>query len=117
MNIKVVGDIRTGKFQPSLTGNPIVDDALLENFCLNLRDRLVANQINLPVKPDHFFTTIAENDDIILMDEEITQYFSNEQMPNLRLIQVNHNDLIHGDVSTISQKIFNLIKQKLQGVE
>ena len=30
--IKVIGDILSGKFQPSLTGNQIVDAALIDHF-------------------------------------------------------------------------------------
>lgn len=34
--IKVVGDIRSGKYQPTLTGNAIVDAALIDHFCQQL---------------------------------------------------------------------------------
>lgn len=55
MTIRIVGDIRRGKIQPSLTGNPIVDDALLQNFCDRLKSNLNAIQSPINIIADHFF--------------------------------------------------------------
>lgn len=38
--IKVIGDILSGSYQPTLTGNRVVDASLIDHFCQNLATAL-----------------------------------------------------------------------------
>ncbi|MBU9789138.1 hypothetical protein KTE19_05750 [Lentilactobacillus sp. IMAU92037] len=98
MNIRVVGDIRRGKIQPSLTGNPIVDDALLQNFCERLRNNINSAKASIKVISDHFFDPTELTDDVILMDKQIIRDFPGDLLIPFTIIGVDHSDLVRGNV-------------------
>lgn len=98
MNIRVVGDIRKGKIQPSLTGTPIVDDALLQNFCERLRNNINSANTSIKVISDHFFDPTELTDDVILMDKQIIRDFPGDLLIPFTIIGVDHSDLVRGNV-------------------
>ncbi|GHP15097.1 hypothetical protein YK48G_25220 [Lentilactobacillus fungorum] len=98
MNIRVVGDIRKGKIQPSLTGNPIVDDALLQNFCERLGTHINSAQSSFNIILDHFFDPTVSSDDVILMDKQIIHDFPSDLLIPFTIIAIDHSDLIRGNV-------------------
>ena len=99
MNIKVVGDIRVGKIQPSLTGNPIVDDVLIQHFCDRLKEKLNSLKLFIDIIPDHFFDATKPCTDIILMDRRIIADLPDELLMNFKIIDIDHNDILRGNVA------------------
>lgn len=99
MNIKVVGDIRVGKIQPSLTGNPIVDDVLIQHFCDRLKEKLNSLQLFTDIIPDHFFDATKPCADIILMDRRIISDLPDELLMNFKIIDIDHNDILRGNIT------------------
>ncbi|AQW21888.1 hypothetical protein PL11_008160 [Lentilactobacillus curieae] len=110
MDVKIVGDIRNGKFQPTLTGNPIVDDALIDNFCKNLKSKITAIH-DVSVSVDHFFNPDAKENSIIVIDDSISKYLDNEVKKNNNLINVNHTDMLHGSVDNIVVKLADYLNK------
>lgn len=98
MNIRVIGDIRKGKLQPSLTGNAIVDDALIQNFCNELKNQIDRVNSTVNVIAEHFFYPAIQTDDIILMDRRISTLLPAEIRSKYRIIDVDHNDIVRGNV-------------------
>lgn len=99
MNIKVVGDIRVGKIQPSLTGNPIVDDVLIQHFCDRLKEKLNSLQPSVDIIPDHFFDATKPCADIILMDRRIIDDLPDELLMNFKIIDIDHNYILRGNIT------------------
>lgn len=99
MNIKVVGDIRVGKIQPSLTGNPIVDDVLIQHFCDRLKEKLNSQQLFVDIIPDHFFDATQPCTDIILMDQRVIDDLPDELLMNFKIIDIDHNDILRGNIT------------------
>ncbi|KRL19706.1 hypothetical protein [Lentilactobacillus kisonensis] len=108
MTIRIVGDIRRGKIQPSLTGNPIVDDALLQNFCDRLKSNLNAIQSPINIIADHFFDPTIPTTDIILMDKQIIHDFPGDLLLPFTIIAVDHSDLVRGNVLNAVNKLKHL---------
>lgn len=99
MNIRVVGDIRVGKNQPSLTGNAIVDDALIQNFCDQLKNGIHSIRRSINVVAEHFFDPSVPTNDIILMDDRILNSLPDELIADLKIIDVSHTDIVRGNVT------------------
>jgi hypothetical protein len=99
VNIKVVGDIRIGKIQPSLTGNPIVDDVLIQHFCDQLKKQLTSLHLYVDIVADHFFDPTSQSPDIILMDKRIIDDLPDELLMNFKIIEIEHNDILRGNVT------------------
>ncbi|GAY72752.1 hypothetical protein [Lentilactobacillus kosonis] len=78
MDIKIVGDIRNGNFQPTLTGNLAVDDALIDNFCQNLRAKVADTVHDVRVSVDHFLNLERRTDSIIVIDNDISKYLDDD---------------------------------------
>ncbi len=97
MNIRVIGDIRTGKIQPSLTGNAIVDDALIQNFCNALKDGVKQLNSGINVIAEHFFSTDIQTGDLIVMDHQIVSLLPADIRSKYQIIDIDHNDLIRGN--------------------
>lgn len=100
--IKVIGDILSGKFQPTLTGNRIVDAALLDHFCHNL-----AVALGLPVKTvqvEHNWDLTIAADKVYLIDDHILQ-LTDHFRGNTNVIAVTHTDLLRGQITTTQQRL------------
>ncbi|MFD1123843.1 hypothetical protein ACFQ22_00495 [Lentilactobacillus raoultii] len=108
MNIRVIGDIRTGKIQPSLTGNAIVDDALIQNFCNELRHQVTQTDRSINIIAEHFFNPTIQTDDLILMDRRISNLLPNDIRTKYRIIDVDHNDLVRGNVVKVLDSLKHL---------
>lgn len=107
MNIRVIGDIRTGKIQPSLTGNAIVDDALIQNFCNELKDRVSKTNLQVNVIAEHFFNPAIQTDDLLLVDRRILNLLPANVQSQYRIIDIDHTDLVRGNVL----KVLELLRQ------
>lgn len=95
--IKVIGDILSGKFQPTLTGNRVVDAALLAHFCQNLATALHLPTTQVHVE-HHWDLTVAPNA-LYLIDDQILG--SNQHLRNRpNVIAVAHKDLLRGHITT-----------------
>lgn len=94
--IKVIGDIRSGKYQPTLTGNAIVDAALIAHFCQQLARAL--NLSEKQVQPDHHWDLTLESQTIYVVDQQIWQ-----AQPGLthssNVVLVSSRDLQRGQVT------------------
>lgn len=107
MNIRVIGDIRTGKIQPSLTWNAIVDDALIQNFCDELKNSVNHASVPVNIIAEHFFSPAIHTDDLILMDQRISRLLPDEIRSKYCIIDVDHNDLVRGNVL----KVLDILKR------
>lgn len=110
--IKVVGDIREGKFQPALTGNPIVDTALINQFCDHLSDWLTAHHLAYPVSAEHAFSvTNNANDDILyIVDKQILSVFNAHEVHQMHILPVDHQDLLHARPDPYFDAIVAILK-------
>lgn len=93
--IKVIGDILSGSYQPTLTGNRVVDASLIDHFCQNL-----ATALHLPriaVKADHHWNLNVEPSVLYLIDQRILQA-TDHLLDHRNVIAVNHTDLLRGQV-------------------
>lgn len=110
-NIKVVGDIRFGNYQPSLTGNPVVDNALVANFCDRLSTWLTTQQVNSTVVPEHAFQlNEATNEDLYVVDNQILKAFDQQQIQQLNVLGVKHQDLLHANPKAICHQILDFLQ-------
>ncbi len=103
MDIRVIGDIRVGKIQPSLTGNPVIDDSLIENYCKKLKQQIKNLGTLSDVIGDHFFNPNNPANDIFLIDRNIMRYIPEDFKIGHKIISINHNDIIRGNVSEAIQ--------------
>lgn len=98
----MIGDILSGKFQPTLTGNRIVDAALIDHFCQNL-----AEAVNLPesaIQAEHHWNLTIAPDQLYLVDDQILE--ANAQLrASANVIAVAHKDLLRGQVATTKRTL------------
>lgn len=111
-NIKVVGDIRFGNYQPSLTGNPVVDSALVANFCDQLANWLASHHIKSTVSPEHAFqlSDVPTTDDLYVVDNQILKAFDKQQTQHSNVLGVNHQDLLHANPTAIYRQILTTLQ-------
>ena len=111
-NIKVVGDIRFGNYQPSLTGNPVVDSALVANFCDRLASWLATHHIKSTVIPEHAFqlSDVPTTDDLYVVDNQILKAFDKQQTQQSNVLGVNHQDLLHANPTAIYRQILDTLQ-------
>lgn len=104
--IKVVGDIRSGKYQPILTGNAIVDAALIDHFCQQL-----AAALHLPaqqVHAEHHWNLTLDAATIYVIDQQIWQTIPLSGHPRNVIIVTSH-DLQRGDITTVAQALAKVL--------
>ncbi|MCW3777957.1 hypothetical protein [Levilactobacillus namurensis] len=100
--IKVVGDIRSGKYQPTLTGNAIVDAALIDHFCHQL-----ATALHLPnhqVTAEHHWNQVVAPHVIYIIETRIWQA-SLTPGDHQNVITVPATDLQRGQIKTACAKL------------
>ncbi|MCH5463269.1 hypothetical protein HC026_09760 [Lactobacillus sp. LC28-10] len=114
--IKIVGDIWSGKFQPALTGNRIVDTALLTQFCSKLADWLSGQNIKLPVKIEHDFCleTAVSDGTLYLIDSNILNAFPKDALRRINFLTIKHQNFLHGDPMDICQSVLARLKTGLK---
>lgn len=105
--ISVIGDIRSGKIQPSLTGNEIVDNALIQNFCDQLQKELTEVNPNLVVEAEHFFNVDDATSDVYIFDQKVLNSLGNDLVKDLNIIVINHSDLVWGITTTAKEILLN----------
>lgn len=105
--ISVIGDIRSGKIQPSLTGNEIVDNALIQNFCDQLQKELNEVNPNLVVEAEHFFNVDDATSDVYILDQKVLNSLGNDLVKDLNIIVINHSDLVWGITTTAKEILLN----------
>lgn len=110
--IKVVGDIRYGKYQPALTGNPIVDSALIDQFCQQLSDWLAQHDLAFNVSAEHAFSVSAASDTDVLyiIDKQILQAFEIHDLHQIHVVAVEHQALLHADPQSYYDTIEKALK-------
>lgn len=104
--IKVIGDILIGKYQPTLTGNPTVDAALVDRFCQNL-----ANALNLDrtmIQAEHHWDLKLNPEWIYLIDSKILQDTDRIRSAH-NVVGINHTDLLRGQTKTTEQKLASFL--------
>lgn len=110
--IKIVGDIWTGKFQPALTGNRIVDTALLTQFCTKLATWLASQGVKLSVKIEHEFCLLKATDKntLYLIDSNIASAFPESALNDINYLPVRHESFLHGNPMDSCQLILDRLK-------
>ncbi|GEO70304.1 hypothetical protein [Levilactobacillus acidifarinae] len=104
--IKVVGDIRSGKYQPTLTGNAIVDAALIDHFCQQL-----ATALQLPgqrVQAEHHWNLTIDAQTIYIIDSRIWRA-SATPGDHQNVIPVSGIDLQRGRITTAYRRLLHLL--------
>ncbi|MFC6205997.1 hypothetical protein [Levilactobacillus tongjiangensis] len=102
--IKVIGDILSGKFQPSLTGNQIVDAALIDHFCQNLA---IALQLSSDtIQAEHHWDLTINPNVVYIIDTQILRV-SGHQRGNGNVIPVSHTDLLRGQITATKQQLIS----------
>lgn len=109
--IAIVGALWSGSFQPSLTGNQIVDKALLQRYSQRLTDYLTQSGMEVTVDVAHQIDQqkLADNETLFLIDQQIVDKF-NDHLTSF--IPVSHIDLLHGDPTRIVDVVLKTIKHK-----
>lgn len=109
--IKVVGDIWVGKYQPALTGNRIVDTAVLTQFSVKLATWLSGRQIKLPIHIEHEFQPdSSQTDTLYLIDTNIIKSLSETALQSVNYLPVKHQDLLHANPTEVFQTILSKFK-------
>lgn len=110
--IKIVGDIWTGKYQPALTGNRIVDTALLTQFCAKLTAWLAQQNLKLSVKIDHEFNLAkaVNSDALYLIDSNIVAAYPEGSLSQVNYLPIKHQNFLHGDPSTNCRSILEWLR-------
>ncbi|HIW72439.1 MAG TPA: hypothetical protein H9875_07420 [Candidatus Levilactobacillus faecigallinarum] len=106
--IKVVGDIRSGKYQPTLTGNAIVDAALLDHFCHQLAAALHLTPHQ--VQADHHWNLRFDPQVIYIIEQRIWEA-SATPGDHHNVITVPATDLQRGQISAVQQQLTQLLTQ------
>lgn len=118
MKIRVVGDIRVGQIQPSLTGNLIVDDTLIQNFCNTLQNECKQQSIQLDVVADHVFDINEIHSDIVIMEQEIFSILPSDCIDkNIMIIPIDRTDILWSNPSSSIQQIIAANDMLLQSAE
>ena len=104
--IKVIGDILSGKFQPTLTGNTIVDAALIDRFCQSLITALALSPQS--VHAEHHWDLVVDPATIYVVDEHILNA-SGHQRSMANIIPVNHTALLRGEVGATKRKLATIL--------
>lgn len=114
--IKIVGDIWTGKYQPALTGNRIVDTALLTQFCVKLTAWLAQQSIKLSVKIEHEFSlsNSADDDTLYLIDSNIVAAYPESSLKKVNYLSIKHQNFLHGDPSANYQSVLERLSASLK---
>ncbi|MCH5463969.1 hypothetical protein [Levilactobacillus tujiorum] len=99
--IKVIGDILSGKFQPTLTGNAVVDAALIDRFCQSLITALALTPH--AVQAEHHWNLQVDPATIYIIDDHILKTSGHHRVANV--IPVSHPDLLHGQVDVTKRKL------------
>ena len=111
IKIKVVGDIQSGQLQPTLTGNPIVDNALLQRFTQQLTNWLQFNDFDADVVLErHFRPTALEPRSLLLIDEEIVPQLNLASELSAVTLLIPHSDLLHGDSTSVLQQVRDFLE-------
>lgn len=100
--IKVIGDILSGNYQPTLTGNRIVDASLIDHFCQNL-----AATLHLPpiaVTAEHHWNFKVDPTVLYLVDQRIIQV-TDRLLEHHNVIAVTHSDLLRGQVTLAQNQL------------
>jgi len=108
--IKVIGDILSGKYQPVLTGNPVVDAALINHFCQNLVVALKLPAVT--VQAEHHWDLTVDSNNIYVVDAQILhlrQHLSSKG----NVIAVSHTDILRGNVQPTIRQLVPLLTQSL----
>lgn len=106
--IKVIGDIRSGKYQPTLTGNAIVDAALIEHFCQQLAAALgLAAQ---KIQPEHHWNLAVAPHVIYIVTDQVWRVGGDHMIPH-NVIVVPAIAVQRGDVRQITQQVHTLLTQ------
>lgn len=104
--IKVVGDIWSGKYQPALTGNRIVDTALLTQFCQKLATWLSDHRIDVPIQIEHEFKPVMAPAEVLyLIDANIIGTLTKDYLQSVHYLPVKHLDLLHADPTNTLQQL------------
>ena len=97
--ISVIGDIRKGKIQPALTGNEVVDNALIANYSNQLQKALENSGYAVSVTPEHFLDLNQTESDKYVFDQKVVDSLGEESLSQLDFITVDHSDIIWGNVA------------------
>lgn len=114
--IRIVGDIWSGKFQPTLTGNRIVDTALLNQFKTRLMDWLSSNRIEVEVNIDHHFSMqhTDTNPTLYLIDSQIIADVGDHTLQPINYLPIKHQSLLHANPTELFQTLINYFKAAQQ---
>lgn len=112
MIIIVIGDIRSGNIQPSLTGNRVIDDALVANFRNQLADTNLNSAIT-KIDTDHYFDfQTADSHQLLLVDETILTFIPQSLLTKHNIIKVSHSDMLRGNAAPYADPV-NKASQQL----
>lgn len=100
--IKVIGDILSGNYQPTLTGNRVVDASLIDHFCQNLAAALHLPQI--AVKAEHHWRFELGPTVLYLIDQRIIKT-TDQLLDHHNVIAIDHTDLVRGQVALIRKQL------------
>lgn len=106
--IKVVGDIRSGKYQPTLTGNAIVDAALIDHFCHQLASTL--HLAPHQVTAEHHWNQTLRPQNIYIIEDRIWNA-SRTPGKHPNVLTVPATDLQRGRITAIGQQLAALLTQ------
>ena len=104
--IKVIGDILSGKFQPTLTGNTIVDAALIDRFCQSLITALALSPQS--VQAEHHWDLVVDPTTIYVVDEHILNA-SGHQHRLANIVPVSHTELLRGQIGATKRRLATIL--------
>jgi len=106
--IKVIGDIRSGKYQPTLTGNAIVDAALIDHFCQQLATAL--HLAPHQVKAEHHWNLSLNPQTIYIIEQHIWEA-SMTPGDHTNVIAIPATDLQRGQLTNVHERLTHLLTQ------
>ncbi|NLR09873.1 MULTISPECIES: hypothetical protein [Lactobacillaceae] len=104
--IKVIGDILSGKFQPTLTGNTIVDAALIDRFCQSLITALSLSPQS--VRAEHHWDLQIDPTTIYVVDADILAA-SGHQRRLANIVPVSHTELLRGQIGATKRRLATIL--------
>ncbi|WP_341778574.1 hypothetical protein [Levilactobacillus sp. HBUAS70063] len=104
--IKVIGDILSGKFQPTLTGNTIVDAALIDRFCQSLITALALSPQS--VQAEHHWNLVIDPNTIYVVDEHILAA-SGHHHRSTNIVPVGHTELLRGQIGATKRRLATIL--------